>query len=149
AGRAGKRFGTARVIAAGCGASAVAVGLIALTGPDTPYAAFVLPYLLFFAGITPSLATMAMAAVDPGRSGLAAGIVNAARQMGAVLGIALIGSAAVTVAERSWNHRAGDAAGDLGQTVAGGQVAEVTAKLGTGLGDVAGDAFTTGMRAGL
>jgi EmrB/QacA subfamily drug resistance transporter len=152
AGRAGKRFGTARVIAAGCGASAVAVGLIALTGPDTPYAAFVLPYLLFgagFAGITPSLATMAMAAVDPGRSGLAAGIVNAARQMGAVLGIALIGSAAVTVAERSWNHRAGSSAGGLGQTVAGGQVAEVTAKLGRKLGDVASSAFTTGMRAGL
>ena len=42
------------------------------------------PYLLFgagFAAITPSLATMAMAAVEPGRSGLAAGIVNAARQM--------------------------------------------------------------------
>jgi hypothetical protein len=61
----------------------------------------------------------------------------------------LIGSAAVTVAERSWNHRAGSSAGDLGQTVAGGQVAEVTEKLGSKLGDVAGSAFTTGMRAGL
>jgi MFS family permease len=152
AGRAGKRWGAARVTAAGCIAAAVSIAAIALTGPDTPYAAFVLPYLLFgagFAGITPSLATMAMAAVESGRSGLAAGIVNAARQMGTVLGIAAIGSAAVIVAERSWNNRAGSSADDLGQTVAGGQVAEVTAKLGARLGDVAGDAFTTGMRVGM
>ena len=123
--------------AAGCIAAAVSIAAIALTGPDTPYAAFVLPYLLFgagFAAITPSLATMAMAAVESGRSGLAAGIVNAARQMGTVLGIAAIGSAAVIVAERSWNNRAGSSADDLGQTVAGGQVAEVTAKLGARLG---------------
>jgi MFS family permease len=152
AGRAGKRWGTPRVTAAGCIAAAVSVAAIALTGPDTPYAVFVVPYLLFgagFAAITPSLATMAMAAVEPGRSGLAAGIVNAARQMGAVLGVAAIGSAAVTVAERSWNSRAGASADDLGQTVAGGQIAEITAKLGARLGEIAADAFTTGMRAGM
>ena len=152
AGRAGKRWGAPRVTAAGCIAAAVSVAAIALTGPDTPYAVFVVPYLLFgagFAAITPSLATMAMAAVEPGRSGLAAGIVNAARQMGAVLGVAAIGSAAVTVAERSWNSRAGASADDLGQTVAGGQVAEITAKLGARLGEIAADAFTTGMRAGM
>jgi EmrB/QacA subfamily drug resistance transporter len=152
AGRAAKKFGATHVTAAGCLTAAVAVVAIAFTGADTPYAAFVVPYLLFgagFAGITPSLAAMAMAAVDPSRSGLAAGIVNAARQMGTVLGIAAIGSAAVTVAERSWNRNAGSSAGDLGQTVAGGQVIEITTKLGNRLGDIATDAFTTGMRAGL
>ena len=51
AGRAGKRWGTPRVTAAGCIAAAVSVAAIALTGPDTPYAVFVVPYLLFGAGL--------------------------------------------------------------------------------------------------
>ena len=90
-----------------------------------------------------------MGAVEAAHSGLAAGIVNAARQLGAVLGIAAFGSAAVTVAERSWNHHAGRAADGLGQSVAGGQIDEVTARLGSRFGDVAANAFTTGMRTGL
>ena len=152
AGRAGKRFGTARVIAAGCVAAAVSIAAVALTDQNTPYAMFLGPYLLLgagFAAITPSVATLAMGAVEAGRSGLAAGIVNASRQLGTVLGIAAFGSAAVTVAERSWSERAGHVADGLGQTVAGGQVEQVAARLGNRFGDIAADAFTTGMRAGL
>jgi hypothetical protein len=110
------------------------------------------PYLLLgaaFAAITPSVATVAMSAVEAAHSGLAAGIVNAARQLGAVLGIAAFGSAAVTVAERSWNHRAGHAADGLGQAVAGGQIEDVTSRLGSRFGGLAANAFTSGMRAGL
>ena len=152
AGRAGARFGTPRVIAAGCVAAAASIGAIALTDPNTPYAAFLAPYLLLgaaFAAITPSVATVAMSAVEAAHSGLAAGIVNAARQLGAVLGIAAFGSAAVTVAERSWNHHAGRAADGLGQSVAGGQIEDVTSRLGNRFGELAADAFTSGMRAGL
>jgi DHA2 family methylenomycin A resistance protein-like MFS transporter len=152
AGRAGRRFGTPRVIAAGCVVAAASIGAIALTDPDTPYAVFLGPYLLLgagFAAITPSVATVAMSAVEAAHSGLAAGIVNAARQLGAVLGIAAFGSAAVTVAERSWNHHAGHAADGLGQPVAGGQIEEVTARLGNHFGDLAESAFTSGMRASL
>jgi DHA2 family methylenomycin A resistance protein-like MFS transporter len=71
AGRAGKRFGTARVIAAGCVAAAVSIAAVALTD-RTPYAVFLGPYLLLgagFAAITPSVATLAMGAVEAGRSG--------------------------------------------------------------------------------
>jgi MFS transporter, DHA2 family, methylenomycin A resistance protein len=152
AGRAGKRFGTARVIAAGCVAAAASIAAIALTSQNTPYAAFLGPYLLLgagFAAITPSVAAVAMSAVEAAHSGLAAGIVNAARQLGAVLGIAVFGSAAVSVAERSWNRHAGHAAGGLGQSVAGGQIEEVTARLGHRFDDIAANAFTSGMRAGL
>jgi DHA2 family methylenomycin A resistance protein-like MFS transporter len=152
AGRAGRRFGTPRVIAAGCVAAAASIGAIALTDPNTPYAVFLGPYLLLgagFAAITPSVATVAMSAVEAAHSGLAAGIVNAARQLGAVLGVAAFGSAAVTVAERSWKHHAGHAADGLGQSVAGGQIEEVTARLGNRFGDLAANAFTTGMRTGL
>jgi MFS family permease len=152
AGRAGKRFGTPRVIAAGCVAAAASIGAVALTDPHTPYAVFLVPYLLLgaaFAAITPSVATVAMSAVEAAHSGLAAGIVNAARQLGAVLGIAAFGSAAVTVAERSWNHRAGHAADGLGQAVAGGQIEDVTSRLGSRFGGLAANAFTSGMRAGL
>src|SRR6478736_5509508 len=70
--RAGRRFGISRVVAAGCVAAAVAIAAIALTNRDTPYLAFLLPYLLLgagFAAITPSVATLAMSAVEPGRSG--------------------------------------------------------------------------------
>jgi hypothetical protein len=66
-----------------------------------------------------------------------------------VLGVAAFGSAAVAVAEHSWTDRAGRSAGDLGQTVAGGEIEQVTAQLGNRLGDAAAAAFTTGMRAGL
>jgi EmrB/QacA subfamily drug resistance transporter len=152
AGGAGRRFGTPRVIAAGCVAAAASIGAIALTDQNTPYAVFLGPYLLLgagFAAITPSVATVAMGAVEAEHSGLAAGIVNAARQLGAVLGIAAFGSAAVTVAERSWNHHAGHAADGLGQSVAGGQVEQVTTRLGSRFGDLAANAFTTGMRTGL
>ena len=151
-GRAAKRFGTARVIAAGCLAAAAAIAAVALTDQHTPYAVYVAPYLLLgagFAAITPSVATLAMGAVEAERSGLAAGIVNASRQLGAVLGVAAFGSAAVAVAERSWADRAGGSADDLGQTVAGGEIGQVTARLGTRLGDAAAASFTTGMRAGL
>src|SRR5947208_1436242 len=152
AGRAGARFGTSRVIAAGCVAAAASIGAIALTSQNTPYAVFLGPYLLLgvgFAAITPSVAAVAMSAVEAAHSGLAAGIVNAARQLGAVLGIAVFGSVAVSVAERSWNHHAGHAAGGLGQSVAGGQIAEVTTRLGHRFDDIAANAFTSGMRAGL
>ena len=53
------------------------------------------------------------------------------------------------MAERSWNHHAGRAAAGLGQSVAGGQIDEVTARLRNRLDDAAPNAFTTGMRTGL
>jgi len=55
----------------------------------------------------------------------------------------------VAVAEHSWIDRAGSSADGLGQTVAGGEVEQVTSRLGNDLGDAAAAAFTTGMRAGL
>jgi MFS transporter, DHA2 family, methylenomycin A resistance protein len=74
--------------------AAAYIGLMAL-GPAAPYGWLALP--LPFIGLTASLtmpATTAamMASVEPRQAGIAAGVLNAARQTGALLGVALSGT---------------------------------------------------------
>ncbi len=69
--------------------------LLSLLGHDTPYAlaAIALPPIGLAAGfISPAATAPAMGTVEPGRAGVAAGVLNAARQSGAALGIAVCGS---------------------------------------------------------
>ncbi|APA89281.1 MFS transporter [Paraburkholderia sprentiae WSM5005] len=63
--------------------------------PLRPYALFALPLPaigLAASLITPVTTTATMASVDRGRAGIAAGVLNAARQTGAVLGVAWSGA---------------------------------------------------------
>jgi len=72
-------------------------GLLALAaaGPETPYALLVAPMVLAGAGMAMTMPAATAAVLDaaPGsQAGIAAGTVNAARQVGGVVGVALLGT---------------------------------------------------------
>jgi DHA2 family methylenomycin A resistance protein-like MFS transporter len=66
-----------------------------LIGPDTPYWA-IGPQLLAIGGglglLVPPLTSTLLSSVAKSRAGIAAGVLNATRQTGSVLGVALFGS---------------------------------------------------------
>jgi MFS transporter, DHA2 family, methylenomycin A resistance protein len=95
AARAVQRFGAHVVIATG--ALIAAIGSIALVGIDrsTSYWALCAQLLALGAGLgllVPPLTATLLGSVEKTRSGVAAGVLNSARQTGSVLGVALFGS---------------------------------------------------------
>ena len=78
------------------GLAALTVGLLGLLplGRETPYAMIAVPLLVVGLGgglVTPAATASLMAAADRARAGIAAGILNTARQAGAAMGVALFG----------------------------------------------------------
>jgi MFS transporter, DHA2 family, methylenomycin A resistance protein len=68
---------------------------IAVAGPHTPYLVFVVPMIAAGSGMAltmPAATASVMEAAPPDRGGIASGVVNAARQAGGVLGVAILGS---------------------------------------------------------
>jgi MFS transporter, DHA2 family, methylenomycin A resistance protein len=95
AAQAVQRFGALVVIAAG--ALIAAAGSIALVGigPHTSYWALCAQLLAMGFGLgllVPPLTSTLLGSVEVRRSGVAAGVLNSARQTGSVLGVALFGS---------------------------------------------------------
>jgi DHA2 family methylenomycin A resistance protein-like MFS transporter len=95
AARATERFGAPAIIASG--AAMAAVGCVALLGIDrgTSYWAICAQLMLIGAGLgllVPPLTSALLGSVEKKRSGIAAGVLNATRQTGSVLGVALFGS---------------------------------------------------------
>jgi DHA2 family methylenomycin A resistance protein-like MFS transporter len=93
--RLAERFGAPAVIAAG--SVIAAVGCFALLGIDrgTSYAAVWAQLVAMGAGLgllVPPLTSTLLGSVDKRRSGVAAGVLNSARQTGSVIGVALFGS---------------------------------------------------------
>lgn len=83
---------TAGLVVAGAG-----VGLFVRLGPGSPYATLFPALLLWGVGLavlTPAVVAAAIAAVGPGRSGLASGVNNTARQAAGAAGIAVYGAIA-------------------------------------------------------
>jgi hypothetical protein len=54
------------------------------------------------ASTMPAVTGTAMSAVDPSRSGIASGVVNAMRQIGGALGIAVLGAVAAQASSTAW-----------------------------------------------
>ncbi len=95
AARASERFGATTVIAVG--ASISAAGCFALLGiqAGTSYWAICAQLVAVGAGLgllVPPLTSALLGSVEKPRSGIAAGVLNSARQTGSVLGVALFGS---------------------------------------------------------
>ncbi|MEP6740606.1 MAG: MFS transporter [Caldimonas sp.] len=93
--RLAERIGGPTTIAIGAAISAF--GCLALLGVDrdTGYGALWPSLVALGAGLgllVPPLTSTLLASVDKGRSGIAAGALNAARQTGSVIGVALFGS---------------------------------------------------------
>jgi DHA2 family methylenomycin A resistance protein-like MFS transporter len=68
---------------------------LAVAGLDTPYLVFIVPMIAAGSGMAltmPAATASVMEAAPPDRGGIASGVINAARQAGGVLGVAILGS---------------------------------------------------------
>ncbi|MFF1909086.1 MFS transporter [Kitasatospora sp. NPDC058218] len=94
------RYGPAAVTAGGLAVAAGGLALLAGVGPGTSYATGLLPGLLLLpAGAGPAFAGSAVLAtggVRPERTGLAAGVLNTAMELGPTAGVAALMSLAAT-----------------------------------------------------
>jgi MFS transporter, DHA2 family, methylenomycin A resistance protein len=93
--RVAERIGAPATIAAGAALSAI--GCLALLGlrPGTSYWAICAQLIALSAGLgllVPPLTSTLLGSVEKSRSGIAAGVLNATRQTGSVLGVALFGA---------------------------------------------------------
>lgn len=93
--RLAERFGAIATIAAG--ATLAALGSLALFGIacGTSYWLMMAPFVALGGGLgllVPPLTSTLLGSVEKARSGVAAGVLNATRQTGSVLGVALFGS---------------------------------------------------------
>lgn len=140
AGRLNRRWRPMTVIVVGLVvASAGIFGLSRLT-VTTPFLYAAVGYALLglgFGMMTPAVANAAMSQAPEGISGIASGILNAARQVGTSVGLAVLGTIEVGAAVNRWAHHVSSlppsqqAAGrGLEQAVAGGQVSQVGHQLG-------------------
>lgn len=93
--RASERFGSRAVIAAGAAISAAGCATLLWLGPDTSYWAMALQLVAIGGGLgllVPPLTSTLLGSVKKERSGIAAGVFNATRQTGSVIGVALFGA---------------------------------------------------------
>jgi MFS transporter, DHA2 family, methylenomycin A resistance protein len=159
AGRIVKRTGAVLPVAAGLVLGSVSTFGLALLDAGSSYSAAWPCYLLSGLGyglLVPAISAAAMAAVPADRSGVGSGILNSARQVGAAVGLAVLGSIAVVTASRAWHASIGslDAverakAAALVQQVAGGEVRIVSAALGQQAAESALASFLSGYRAAM
>jgi EmrB/QacA subfamily drug resistance transporter len=94
AGLLSDRIGSRPLMATGLALQAVAIGWLAsISTPTTPYGEFVIPFVLAGTGMALVFAPAAnavLAAVRPEEAGQASGATNAIREVGGVLGIAVL-----------------------------------------------------------
>jgi DHA2 family methylenomycin A resistance protein-like MFS transporter len=94
-GRVTARTGPAIPMAVGLCASLVGLVWLCYTNPASSYLAVMFPMLLVgFGNSSTAPATIAagMSSAPPGQSGIVSGVINAARQSGSVMGVAILGS---------------------------------------------------------
>jgi hypothetical protein len=141
------------VVAAGCVIAAIGVFALSRVGTTTPFLLTAIGYLLAGTGfgvMVPGVTHVAMRDVPAGASGAASGVVNASRQVGTSVGLAVLGSLGVTAAISDWDAarrfpasvRA--AAARQAQNVAGAHISAVTRALGPAYQHAAAQSFVHG-----
>jgi DHA2 family multidrug resistance protein-like MFS transporter len=150
-------LGRARVVACGLATSAIAFALYLTIGADTSYGVMLLPMVLSGLGMGTALTVTAdtvLAAVPRERSGAASAISETATELGAALGMAVLGSVLNAVYRSSLDLPAGlpaDAGHGLRDSL--GAALEIAATLPTRLAaqvvDSARHAYVDGMHAAL
>ena len=93
--RVTERIGAPATIAAGAALSAAGCLAALCIAPDTSYWAICLQLIAMSTGLgllVPPLTSTLLGSVEKSRSGVAAGVLNATRQTGSVLGVALFGA---------------------------------------------------------
>jgi len=116
-------------------------------------------YLLIGLGYglaVPTISAAAMQSVPADRSGVGAGVLNTARQAGASVGLAVLGSISLSVVTRAWDSRIAQlppasraAAHGVVERVAGGEAVALQKQLGGNAFRLVVDSFVPGMRAAL
>ncbi|MEV0639077.1 MFS transporter [Streptomyces sp. NPDC050619] len=155
-GRVIRRTGFKAPLTAGLLLGALAGLGLTTVGPDTPYSRVWPLFVLFGAAcglaIAPSTAA-ALVSVAPERAGMVSGAVNTTRQVGAVMGTALLGSLFTGRVTADLPHQLAvhgvpaAARGPVEQAVASGTTS-TTAPYGTVRAAIE-DAFASGVHAGL
>jgi len=153
-GRLDRRYPAAGVVAAGCGAGAAGVVALSMAGPATPFLVTAGGYLLCGAGfglLVPGVTHVAMRDVPPEISGAASSVVNASRQIGTSVGLAVLGALGVTSAIGNWRAAArrfpaATRAEALrqAQNVGGGRINAVAETLGAAYRQPAAQSFVHG-----
>jgi predicted MFS family arabinose efflux permease len=154
AGRLRRRFQPVVIVVSGCLVGAVGVAVLALLSDSTSFVVAFAGYVLLGVGwgtLVPGVVNVAMRDVPPGVSGGASGLVNAARQVGTSVGLAVLGTIGVHAATSAWATRSAGVPGAPGQAqyVAGGQIGEVTRALGSHYRADAVASFVSGYRLAL
>ena len=91
------RFGTRWPMVGGALIDAAGFALLLRLGSQAPYAAMLVPFALIPLGMgtgVPAMTTAVLASVAKERSGIAAAVLNAARQAAGAMGVALFGALA-------------------------------------------------------
>jgi hypothetical protein len=154
-GRIDRRQPPGRVVAAGCVVAATGILVLSRAGMSTPFALTAIGYILAGSGfgvLVPGVTHVAMRDVPPGTSGAASGVVNASRQIGTSVGLAVLGSLGVDAATSQWKtttvqHLSGSfrtAATRQAQNVGGARITVVTQALGATYRHPAAQAFIHG-----
>ena len=157
AGKLNARLGSARLMGGGMAMACVAMLGLSLLEFNSPYSQIWPFYLLLGAGIAltmPAMSAAAMGAIDPRKAGVGSGVLNAARQVGGALGIAVLGSVAATITTNAWHDKTAGMGGvyvtqadRLKQLVEGAQAQAVNALAGPDAMLLAMESWMEGFRA--
>jgi len=149
AGRLNQRFQGVTVITAGCLVGGVGVGVLSAVTTNIGFEVAAVGYALLGTGyglLVPATANVAMRDVPADVAGAASGVLNASRQVGVSVGLAVLGSIGANASISAWRSQVGHlpqgvraAASGQGAHVASAQIGSVT----TAIGSVAHDAATT------
>jgi len=153
-GRLDRRFPTTTMITTGCLAGGAGVLALSFATPTTPFALTVAGYVMSGAGVgalVPGITHVAMRDVPAGVSGAASGVVNASRQIGTSVGLAVLGSIGVGAAVSDWTAKAGRFPASIrvralgqAQNVGGGRIGAVGHALGSAYRHPAAQSFVNG-----
>jgi hypothetical protein len=140
----------------GVGSLVAGTGILVLSfaSPSTPFLVTVVGYALSGAGfgmLVPALTHVAMRDVATGMSGVASGVLNAARQLGTSIGLAVLGTIGVRGAMANWHAATAylgqpvrSLARQQAQDVGGARIATVTRALGPSYRHLATASFVHG-----
>ncbi|MFT4190087.1 MAG: MFS transporter [Comamonas sp.] len=107
AGRLITHLGARRLMVLGLGLAAVGYSLMLLASLDGRYVLLVVPMLMAGGGIALTIPTMTnatLSSVDASRAGIASGVLNSARQIGGMLGVAVFGYLVRDTAPQAFIH---------------------------------------------
>lgn len=107
AGRLITRLGARRIMVLGLGLAACGYLLMLLASFDGRYGMLIVPMLIAGSGVAltiPTMTNVTLSSVEASRAGIASGVLNSARQVGGMLGVAVFGYLVRDTASHAFLH---------------------------------------------